>query len=269
MRRNHQIVTKNIALGKVAVTLAVLLFYCAAMRAYADTPQLRCPVFTTAVLPLAAQQTDPEAIERFQQIMKEVRSGPHKVLFLGDSLTRKWDPAIWRRDFVPLGALNAGVNLDRTENLLWRLKHGNLVGQHPKAVVLLIGTNDISRNRPAGIIAENIRSILKLLRSREPGARILLLGVLPRGESPHFFRRSQVRAVNELIKTCADSRHIFYDDAGTMLLDRNGRLTRAISPDGVHLSTKGYSLLSARLKSDLDQLLIPARLLERRQTKTQ
>src|ERR1043165_5079182 len=97
----------------------------------------------------AAPQTDPEAVERFQEINSEAQAGSHSTVFLGDSLTQKWAPSAWNQHFARLNALNAGVNGDRTEHLLWRVAHGNLQRQSPALVVLLIGTNDIGRNRPS------------------------------------------------------------------------------------------------------------------------
>src|SRR6266581_2807559 len=92
-------------------------------RSNVDTPvQLRCAPFSQAGIPRAALQTDPEAIERFQLINREANSGPHMVVFLGDSLIQKWDRSVWERYFAPLGSLNAGVNGDRTEHLLWRIE---------------------------------------------------------------------------------------------------------------------------------------------------
>jgi hypothetical protein len=126
----------------------------------ADDPvRLKCRPFAEADLPKPVPQTDPEAIERFQLINREADARSYTVLFLGDSLTQKWDHSLWERYFVPLDALNAGVNGDRTENLLWRIEHGNLDRQRPEIAVLLIGTNDIGRNRPARIIAEGVREI--------------------------------------------------------------------------------------------------------------
>lgn len=217
--------------------------------------QLACGPFTKAAPPPPTPQTGPEAIARFQQIKKEIEAGPHAILFLGDSLTQKWDQTIWQQDATFRGALNAGVNGDRTENLLWRLQHGNLYRQHPDAVVLLIGTNDIGRNRSPEVVAESIRDILERLRVHLPGARLLLLGVLPRNESPFSRRRDQVRAVNRLIRQCGDDEHVFYVDVSTALLDSEGRLTRAISPDGVHLSSLGYARLTGRLDMELHRIL--------------
>ncbi len=187
----------------------VLLSGIAAGSANSPPTALECPPFAAAALPLPTPQRDPHAIERFHLINDAVRAGPHAILFFGDSLTEKWDPAIWARDFAPRGALNAGVNGDRTEHLLWRLQHGNLEGQHPQAVVLLIGTNDIGRDRPPAVVADGIRAILEALGARLPSARILLLGVLPRGEWAWSPRRRQVSEVNRLIREVRRRRAYF------------------------------------------------------------
>ena len=237
------------------ITLLLLPLMFTASGTAAPFDLLNCRPFTHAVLPAPAPQQAPEATERFVAIGREVKSGPHSVLFVGDSLTQKWDPSVWERYFAPLGTLNAGVNGDRTEHLLWRLEHGTLDGQHPKVVIVLIGTNDIGRDRPAPIVAEGIREILNLLRERLPAAQILLLGVLPRGHSPSFRRRSQVRQVNDLIEQCADGKHIHFVDLAGALLDSSGVLSAGISPDGVHLSQQGYDLLGRRLALVLHGIL--------------
>jgi lysophospholipase L1-like esterase len=216
--------------------------------------QLTCGPFAQTAVQKPAQQTDPEAVQRFELINSEAKARSHTVVFLGDSLTQKWDRSVWEQSFMPIDALNAGVNGDRTDNLLWRIGHGNLDGQRPDLVVLLIGTNDIGRNRPPRVIAEGVREILLALRSRLQKAQILLLGILPRSESPDSERRRQVAEVNQLIRTCADHEHVFYGDVGDALLDRAGRLTREVSPDGVHLSQHGYAILTDRLELEFGRL---------------
>ena len=235
--------------------MAIACILWSATSSAADQPksQLRCGLFAHPIE--AAPQTDPEAVQRFEIINREAQGGSHAVVFLGDSLTQKWDWSVWDKTFARLRPLNAGVNGDRTENLLWRIEHGNLDGQRPSLLVLLIGTNDIGRNRPAAVIAEGIRQILIDLRSRLPEARILLLGVLPRSESPSSHRRRQVTEVNQLIQTCADHQNIVYANVGDALLDSAGRLSREVSPDGVHLSERGYVRLTNRLQQEFGRLL--------------
>lgn len=147
--------------------------------------QVICGPFAAAKeLPKPAAPTDQHAVDRIQYLNKAVRAEPHSILFLGDSLTEDWDPTIWKKYFADRAPLNGGIQGDRTEHLLWRLLHGNLDGPNPNGVVLLIGTNDVGRNRPPEVIAESIRANLEVLRSRFPNTRVLLLGLLPRSQSP-------------------------------------------------------------------------------------
>ena len=244
-------------LHALAILFALMLGLVAG-TAYGDPKvaavQPRCRPFAQTETPKPAPQIDPEAVQRFEFINSEAKAASYTVLFLGDSLTQKWDRSLWKRNFAPLNALNAGVNGDRTENLLWRIEHGNIDKQQPDIVVLLIGTNDIGRNRPARVIADGVREILEALRSRLPATRILLLGVLPRSESASSERRRQVAEVNQLIQTCSDREHVIYADVGDSLLDRAGRLTREVSPDGVHLTAHGYALLTDRLELEFGKL---------------
>jgi beta-glucosidase len=255
VKRQPSYACSMMQLPALTTVMAIAFLLRGTMSSAAGQPQppLRCGLFATSVE--AAPQTDPEAVQRFEIINREAQAGSHTVVFLGDSLTQKWDRSVWDQNFARLRPLNARVNGDRTENLLWRIEHGNLDGQRPNLLVLLIGTNDIGRNRPAAVIAEGIRQILIDLRSRLPEARILLLGVLPRSELPSSHRRRQVAEVNQLIQTCADNRKIVYVNVGDALLDPAGRLSREVSPDGVHLSEHGYARLTNRLQQEFGRLL--------------
>src|SRR5438105_7830564 len=95
----------------------------------------------------------------------------------------------------PRGVLNAGVSGDRTEHLLWRLTHGNLDGPAPRAVVLLIGTNDLGHGRSPDLAAEGIRANLLHLRQGLPEARILLLGLWPRADLSKLQEHHEIDAV--------------------------------------------------------------------------
>jgi lysophospholipase L1-like esterase len=214
-------------------------------------PPLHCGHFTRDVLAAPEPRENPFPVRRAAQINADIRSQPYRMLLLGDSLTERWDPALWRDHMARRGILNAGVSGDRTEHLIWRLDHGNLAGPAPQAVIVLIGTNDLGHGRSPDVAAEGIRAVLVKLRERLPNTRILLLGLLPREESPDARLRQQVNAVNRLIETCGDNQMIFYADIGGVLLDGQGRLSRAVAPDQLHFSAAGYS----RLASVLDRLI--------------
>jgi beta-glucosidase len=159
---------------------------------------------------------------------------------------------VWKDYLAPRGVLNAGVSGDRTDNLLWRLEHGNLAGLQPKVVVLLIGTNDLACGRSPSRRADGIRANLEVLRQHLSEARIVLLGLLPREVVPS---RTEVAQVNRLIRDCADDQHIFYAEIGDVLLTTDGLLSAEVSPDQLHFTARGYALLAARFEPELDRLL--------------
>ena len=194
-------------------------------------------------------------MERAKSINQAIRSRRYSILFFGDSLTEGWDAAVWEKSLAPRGALNAGVSGDRTDNLLWRLRNGNLAGPPPQAAVLLIGTNDLAYGRSPALAADGIRANLDELRQHFPDTRILLLGLLPREASPTAQLRVETTEVNRLILDCADGEHVFYADIGNVLFDGNGQLTAEISPDALHFTAAGYALLASRLEPELDRLL--------------
>jgi lysophospholipase L1-like esterase len=192
---------------------------------------------------------------RFEQINTAVKGQPHRVLFLGDSLTEGFDHEVWEQHMAPRGVLNAGIGGDRTDHLRWRLEHGNLDGPPPQAVVLLIGTNDLGYEKPTEAAAEGIRATLLKLRQRVPGAAILLLGLWPREDIPRIVERHEIAAVNRMIESCADGSAIRYADLGRFLLGPDGRLLPQISPDRLHFNTQGYARLAPALDSAIDGLL--------------
>ena len=190
-----------------------------------------------------------------------VKTQPYRVLFLGDSITERWDlplwgaKDVWDANMPQRGVLNAAVSGDRTEHLRWRLDHGNLDGPPPKGVVLLIGTNDLGHGRPPAEAAEGIRQILIQLRQKLPNTHILLLGLTPRGGAPWDPLRIAASQVNQMIGSCADGQTIWATDIGGPLLDAKGMLSQSLSPDYLHFNAAGYERVVPQLDPLIDQLV--------------
>jgi lysophospholipase L1-like esterase len=237
------------------VSAVIALNFCTATADAEAAPPLPCGPFTSDVLAAPEPREAQGPVERFGLIRRWVKTERYRVLFLGDSLTERFDPLVWHDHMAPRGVFNAGISGDRTDHLLWRLKHGNLEGPPPAGVVLLIGTNDLGYGRPPEIAAEGIRANLLYLRQRLPRARILLLGLLPREASPDARLRRATVAVNRLIQGCGDGSTIIYSDIGGVLLDAAGKLTPEIAPDQLHFSRLGYTRLAPRLDTLIDDLV--------------
>ena len=244
-------------LGRGAVLLLGALLWCGA----AAGAQLACGHFTEEALAPPAPREAKWPVHRCEVINRRIETEPHRLLFLGDSITERFEqqaPEVWRQNMASRGVLDDGVSGDRTEHLLWRMQHGNLAGLPPKGVIVLIGTNDLTNGgnpRSMELIAEGIRRDLLYLRTQLPNTRILLLGLWPRGASPTARLRRGTVAVNRLIRACGDNDMVVYADIGGVLLKPDGTLTREISPDLLHFSPAGYERLMPRLDALIDNLV--------------
>ena len=199
------------------------------------------------------------------------RKGEAELVFLGDSITHAWEgkgKAIWEKTWAPLKAANFGISGDRTEHVLWRLDHGNFDGLKPKAIVLMIGTNNTGhQGRPqkeldgaiyhctAGQTAEGVKAILGKLKTKCPQAKILVLAIFPRGANNGDKLRQQNEATNALIKKFADNKTVFYMDIGPKLLEADGTLSKEIMPDLLHPNEKGYQIWTDAIEAKVKQLM--------------
>jgi hypothetical protein len=121
----------------------------------------------SAVTPVA--KSTPSWVKRHEAFLDRAKKGDVDVLFLGDSITQGWEGSgkpVWREHFEPLKAANFGIGGDQTQHVLWRITEGKeLEGIQPKAVVLMIGTNNMRSNN-AEEIAEGITPIVHALRQQ-------------------------------------------------------------------------------------------------------
>ena len=99
------------------------------------------------------------------------KKGPLDVLLVGDSITIQWGES-WKKHFPDLKAVNIGIGGDKTQNVLWRLDHGGVEGLQPKAIVLMIGNNNMFFTPETGIeaAAKGIEMCVKNLREKFPAA---------------------------------------------------------------------------------------------------
>ena len=234
---------------------------------------LAASLLTDAVAPNYAVQPvlHPGTEKRHESFNVISKQGEAQLVFLGDSITHGWEgkgKAIWTKEWAPLKAANFGIGGDRTEHVLWRLENGNFDGLKPKAIVLMIGTNNTGhQGRPqkelngavyectAEQTAEGIKAILTQLQKKCPDAKILVLGIFPRGADKNDKFRQQNEATNAIVKGFADGQKVFFLDVGAKFLEPDGTLSKTIMPDLLHPNEKGYQIWSDAIKADVLALL--------------
>lgn len=182
-----------------------------------------------------------------------------QILFVGDSITEGWEKSgapVWDRYYKPLNGLAIGFGGDRTENVLWRLLHGEVDGIAPKVAVLMIGTNNTGhRQENPQTTAAGIKRDIDELRKRLPETKILLLAIFPRGEKPDDPLRLLNDKVNAIIAGFADNQKIFFADINKDFLEPDGTLSKEIMPDLLHPNEKGYEIWAKSMAPALKQLM--------------
>lgn len=190
--------------------------------------------------------------------------GNYDLLLIGDSITRRWNRghAVNKR-FAPWKVLALGHEGEHTENILYRLQNGELDGVKAKVVMLLIGTNNIghTRDQPEWI-ASGVEKIVTTVRTKIPGARVLVMGIFPRGALPTHPKtgkpsptRQRIADTNALLAKLADGKNVFFLDISDKFLDADGVLPKPIFPDALHPSGEGYQIWYRNAQPKLSELM--------------
>ncbi|MCX6994126.1 MAG: GDSL-type esterase/lipase family protein [Kiritimatiellaeota bacterium] len=218
---------------------------------YAEANNLGHPSTTPADRPLRKGW-----LERHNRYCARAAQGGVDLVFLGDSLTQRWEgaPAVWQKYYGRRNAVQMGIDNDGTQQILWRLDHGTLDGIQPKLIVLLIGINNLGNdNATPEQVCKGVAAILERICKKLPRTKVLVIGVLP-CDSPGVNRATKIKATNSLLAQLADGKTVDFLDIGDQLLV-DGKVNPEIQPDGTHLSAKGYAIYAEAIESRVHELM--------------
>ena len=141
--------------------------------------------------------------------------------------------------------MNLGCAGDTTQNVLWRIDHGELDGYRARGVALMIGTNN---SEPAEEIAEGIKAIVRRILEKQPEAKVVLMPIFPAERSPSAPRRIRNAKASELAKSIADGERVIWLDFNSVFLEKDGTLSPEMMPDYLHPLEHGYKLWRAAIE---------------------
>jgi len=176
--------------------------------------------------------------QRISVFEKEPLETGH-IIFLGNSITEMGN---WKQLLNDTTVLNRGISGDITFGVLKRLD--DVIKRQPSKVFLLIGINDIGKDIPDAVIADNIRKIVMRVQAESPATKIYIESIMPVNPDvpnfpQHYDKQEHVIGTNKLIKKVAVELHIPYINIHDLFTDSKGRLDAKYTADGLHLTATG------------------------------
>jgi beta-glucosidase len=225
------------------------------LKKYQSLMLLQPPRLNTAA---TFTQTNQRMGPRHEGFVSQARQGNIDLLLHGDSITDWWlqeaNKPVFDKYFGSFRTANFAVAGDTTQGVLWGLRNGEGQGFQPKAVMLMIGTNNMNANT-APEIAEGIGAIVLEMRKDFPAAKILLLAIFPRS-TPGDPVRDKIAETNRIIQRLDDGKNVFYMDIGAKFLDEKGVfLPDSFRPDNLHPQAKGYDIWGQAVSAKLAELM--------------
>jgi lysophospholipase L1-like esterase len=201
-------------------------------------------------------------LERYRADNERLTALPvdrERVVFFGDSITDFWD---LEQYFPGKPYVNRGISGQTTPQMLVRFRR-DVIELHPRAVVILAGTNDIAGNTGPmrnDEIEANLASMADLAKANN--IRVIFASVTPvhnftPSSQDFFYTRPQARilALNNWLKEYCATNSLTYIDYYGAMVDANGMLKRELAEDGLHPNAAGYrtmtKLISEALKDSV------------------
>jgi lysophospholipase L1-like esterase len=218
--------------------LIILLLFPLAMQAQNVTNQR---LFDT--IPFIPEHTP----QRIAQFAKEPIV-PGRIIFLGNSITEMGN---WKKVLNDTTVINRGIGGDITYGVLKRLK--DITDRHPSKLFILLGINDIGKDIPDAVIADNYLKIVNEVHSKCPETRIYVQSILPLNPTiknfpQHYDKEEHVLAVNKLLKANAAVGNYTFVDIFDLFTDSHKMLKAELTYEGLHLKPPAYDLWVGYLK---------------------
>jgi cephalosporin-C deacetylase-like acetyl esterase/lysophospholipase L1-like esterase len=217
----------------------------------------------------ASPRTDVNSQRAHLQLLEKAKQGGIDIYFEGDSITRRWGASDaqykelldnWTANFHGWNAADFGWGGDTTQNILWRLKNGELDNVNPKIIVIQCGTNNIGPNAADGVkigeITRGIKAVVDLCQAKAPSATLLITGIFPRNDN--MAAMPAINQIDENLRQLANGKTIRYININAALADENGRLHDGMmNSDALHPTVKAYQVWADAIKPIFTELLGP------------
>ena len=222
---------------------------------------------------IPCEKIDPDAYDwyvRHAAKVAESQNNQADIIFIGDSITHFWNDGenisygleCWNEFFSNYRILNLGFGFDRTQNMLWRLAHGEGDNQNPALVVLNAGTNQFSitenysGDTPEAAF-EGVKLLIQTIRDRWPRAELIVMSVFPRlPENPTW---ENIKLLNGYLTNFLAEKNdqsIKFIDISRQLCHPDGSFNADLFHDrSCHPNNDGYRIWARALMPEISRIL--------------
>ncbi|KAE8742372.1 hypothetical protein FOCC_FOCC012059 [Frankliniella occidentalis] len=174
------------------------------------------------------------------RFLSETKEREPDVVILGDSITSQLEQrGVWKEVFAPMHILNFSIIGDQVQNVLWRVKNGELDNIKPKVVVLYVGEFNIRTSKPEEAI-EGLLELVKTIKEKQQEAQVLIQELLPRGLNPNPLRDS-IETFNNLLKeSLKTEQNCKVIPVGDGIVKADGTISHVDLVDWYYPSNDGY-----------------------------
>lgn len=182
---------------------------------------------------------------RHERHLKSPRREGAGIVFIGDSITEGWELApAYERRFESYRPFNLGIGGDHTQHVLWRIQEGALDGLNPRVLVILIGVNNLNNSFSPEQTAGGIVAVVRASQAKLPAAKLLLLPILPAGQTEGDPLRRKIQQTNQGLSALSDPPTLTVQDVGHSLVEADGSIDTATMEDFLHPTFAGYERLT-------------------------
>ncbi len=164
----------------------------------------------------------------------------NEIIFLGNSIT---DGCDWSELFRNSNIKNRGISGDITDGILFRLDE--VVRSKPNQIFIMIGVNDLSQNKTPDYVLTIYSKILLAIKEASPKTQVFVQSILPVNDGfgkfgNHTNKGAEIKQVNKQLASLARNFNYSYIDLTEAFSDKDGKLLKEYTNDGLHLTAAGY-----------------------------
>lgn len=203
---------------------------------------------------------DSDKKNKVELVQEAIDYKRENVVFIGDSITYFYD---LEKYYKSLPVINSGIGGYRTDDVYNTLRE-KLYVYNPTKVFLLVGTNDFLDGKNNEYIVNKIEDIVDTIHDNRPNAKIYLESIYPINNTDNKKidkkmvnnrDNNRIKEINkELKEYCKEEELCTYIDMYNELVDGDGNLRLEYTTEGLHISDKGYEVVTEKLMKYIEKV---------------